>query len=211
MMLKQATCLCHLVNLFSEDDIVRIAHRDERSQSDIARSHKLTLVLQRGFEHVNSDTIHLRAIEMEVENFDARQCQQADAAVLRQSAFVEILTDATAGVSAHHRLGSVGIENAHGEVGFGYRRTADQHQAVAADARVAVAPATGCLCRIGDGPATDVYIDIVVAAAMHLGERYFHFVRYSFTLMAVCLPLAIARTTSEAPFCASPQTNTFPG
>ena len=76
-----------------------------------------------------------------------------------------------------------------------------------------VAPKNGSLGGVGNRIAGGVDIDIVIAASMHLDEWYLAhwcFI-YSFTSLAVCLPLAIALTTSEAPFLASPQTKTFSG
>ena len=46
----------------------------------------------------------------------------------------------------------------------------DDHKAVGADAIVAVAPENGCLGWIGDGMLHGIDIDVVVSAAVHLGE-----------------------------------------
>ena len=126
--------------------------------------------------------------------------------------FVEILAYTARGIATHHGFGAVGIEDAHGVVCFWDRTLVNEYQPVRTYAFVTVAPIFSSRRRVGYWVLHGVDIDIVVAASVHLGEwHYLHFVRYSFTFLAVSIPLAIARTTSEAPFWASPQTKTFSG
>ena len=73
--------------------------------------------------------------------FDARQRLERDNGVVGQSVFVHIFAYAAAGVAAHAGLRAVGVEYAHAEVCF--VRRADEHQTVAADARVRLAPCHG--------------------------------------------------------------------
>lgn len=53
---------------------------------------------------------------------------------------VEVLANAAAGVAAHHGLRTVGVEDAHAVVGISGRRTADEHETVAADTEMWTAP-----------------------------------------------------------------------
>jgi len=81
-----------------------------------------------------------------------------------------VLGHAPDGVAAHLGLGSVGVEHAHPQIGYGARQ--DQHEPVAADAHVTVAHAAGQAGRVGDRFLESVDVDVIVAGAVHLGEAH---------------------------------------
>lgn len=78
VILKDASRLAHLVNIISEDDIVRIAHRDENTLIHTAASHKLRFVFQYRLAHVDGDRLNLAVCHVQLEYLDTRQCQQPD-------------------------------------------------------------------------------------------------------------------------------------
>ena len=90
----------------------------------------------------------------------------------REPSLIGILADAAAGVAAHEPLAAVGIEDAHRQVGLMPIAPTHQHQPVAADAHVGLAPRDGHCYRVGDGMLRGVNKDIVVAHTVHLDEVY---------------------------------------
>ena len=79
-----------------------------------------------------------------------------------------------AGIATHRRLAAVGVEKTHAEVGNGRVRTADEHQAVATYAKVAVAPLDCSRAGIGDVILCCIDVDVVVASPVHFGKSYLH-------------------------------------
>ena len=77
-----------------------------------------------------------------------------------------------AGIAAHACFRPVGIEDAHGEVGYG--RPSDEHQPVAPDAEVRATPCLRATHGVGQAETCGIDIDVVVARTLHFGEFYFH-------------------------------------
>ena len=147
-----------------------IAHRYESTPIQSTRNNELPWVFELGCAHVDGDALHHAIANVEDKRLDARICKQSYLCLCCKGSLVEIFPDTPRGIAAHHRLRAVGIENTHTVVGLWDGRRANQHQSVAADALVAVTPKDGCLNGIGDGVLHGINVDIVVAAAVHLGE-----------------------------------------
>ena len=96
-----------------------------------------------------------------------------DVVRIRQSFVIYILSHTADSVSAHLRPGAVGIVHFHLEIGIAGR--VDKNHPVPADAEMSVAepPYQFRLLRIGNVLLKAVYIDIIIAAAVHF--RKFHF------------------------------------
>ena len=119
-----------------------IAHRHENAIRAVGpRAGVLLRVLKAWLAHVDRHARHLAALHVKLEHLDAGKRLQAHGVALEEAALVDILAYAAARVATHHGLGAVGVENAHREVGNGgVGRRANEHQAVGADAEMAVAP-----------------------------------------------------------------------
>lgn len=114
---------------------------------------------------------------MKKERLYARQCKQPNHLFFSKPPFIEVFSYASRGITTHHSLRTIGIEDAHGEVSLRYRTSVDEHQPVAAYALVAVAPGYGSRRRVIDGKQHGINIDIVVTTTMHFCKfYYFHFV-----------------------------------
>ena len=151
------SCDVYRVDVVEESHEVWISHTYESSLKPSALSQEyaptevgiLTVVLRQRFEHVNGDALHCLslAVEMQHQRLYAGEGFQFYLRLVGESTLIEIFPDAARCVSAHHRLRPVGIENPHSVVGSVGGGSADEHQSVASDTLVAVAPSDGS--RIG--------------------------------------------------------------
>ena len=117
-------------------------------------------------------------VYMQQQRLDTRKREQADYRLVRQTALVEVLTYATTGIAAHHGFAAIGIEDVHREVGLGNGAASDEHQTVRTDALIPVAVSDSESSGISYRVQHSVDVDVVVAAAVHLGEWYLlHLVR----------------------------------
>ena len=187
---------------------VRIAHRHERategaevgSESVACLLVILLLVVKNGLQHVYRDAFHLIYImafvgKMQIERLHTRQRLQSYGGFTGEPFLIQILANASRRVAAHHGFRSVGIENAHREIGFySFIGLAYQHKSVAAYASMVFAPCYCSFRRVGNGVFLCVYIYIVIASPVHLCElnRLYHFV-YLFTLKNYSLSFAFAK------------------
>ena len=127
---------------------------------------------------------------MQVEHLHSRQRFEPYAPLGGYAFVVEVLAYAARGVAAHHRFRTVGVENAHGEVGIhALSGLSYQHESVAAYTRVRRTP---CYCRflwVGNLLLHRVYVDVVVACPVHLRESYrlFHSNVFYADLVIFCL------------------------
>ena len=82
---------------------------------------------------------------MQAEDLHTGKRLQSDRSLVGDTFLIKILGDAPAGISAHHSFRTVGIEDAHRVVGFLLiLRFANEHQSIAANARMRLAPCDGC-------------------------------------------------------------------
>ncbi len=176
-------CNIDVVDVIREYYKMRVAHRYEcASECTVAGFHfavshcsvgggQLAAACQGGSEHVHRHAF-CRAVnsQMQTQRLYARECQQTYLRKVCQSLVVQIFADASRCIAAHHGFRTVGIEDSHGEVGFGYWRFVYKHQSVTADAFMAVAPFYGSRLRIVYTVQRGVYVYIVVAGSVHLGE-----------------------------------------
>ena len=163
-----------------------IAHRDKTSLSFyiyIYALHKLLLYVKFWFQHIDSNAMHYAVLLMQQQRLYARQRLEAYLLLCCQSTLKEILPDATARIAAHHSLRTVGIEDAHGEVGIRNSAVIYQHKSIAADTLVAVAPFDSGSRRVGNRMARHINVDVVIATAVHLAKRDFSHSFYVITLL----------------------------
>lgn len=112
---------------------------------------KLLRVLQDGGSHIHRDTLHLvLCVEMQLQDFDARERLETDGILMGHTLVVQELRHASGTIATHHRLRTVVVEDAHGEIGIGTGGSTDEDESVAANAEVRTAPLDGCLRRVGD-------------------------------------------------------------
>ena len=93
-------------------------------------------------------------------------------AAVRHAVVVQVFAHAADAVAAHFTLRTVGVKNAHLRIRL--VRRGDQNDAVAADAEMRLAQPDRKFLGIGDRLVKTVEIDVVVAAAVHLGEGQLH-------------------------------------
>ena len=101
---------------------------------------------------------------------DAGSGLAVELGLVRQAAIVDEFGDAPDGVSAHLRLGPVGIEHPHAEVGRVGRH--DEHEPVGADPEMPVAHERRDSRGLVDRLLEAVDVDVIVAASVHLGELH---------------------------------------
>ena len=160
-----------------EEHQVRIAHRHELSVAETVAVTQVYRPQVAGSAHVYGHRGDASVgARMEDEGLDAGESVQGDGGPVGQALVVDVLADAAGGVAAHAGLGTVGVEDAHAEVG--HVRAAYQHQPVAADARVWAAPCHGEFAGVLERVTGGVYIDVVIAGSVHLRKAYllYHFV-----------------------------------
>jgi len=88
--------------------------------------------------------------KMQLQHLDSREGFEADFVFPANAFLIEIFPDAPACIATHHRLRTVGIENAHAEIGgFLIFRLSDQHQTVTTNTGVSRAPCYRSRLRIG--------------------------------------------------------------
>ena len=108
---------------------------------------------------------------MQFQYLDTRKGFQPNGVLVGESFLVEIFSDTTTGIAAHHGFGAVGIEYAHrivctsAVVGLAY-----ENQSVAAYSCVVSTPGDGGFLGIGNVVELCVDVYIVVAGSLHLGE-----------------------------------------
>jgi hypothetical protein len=169
---------------------VRVAHRHARparidARGSVIQVHRQrhvddlrprqrrrdALGLQDRLAHIDADRLDLAAGEVEVQRQHAAAGLDLQRVVARQAAVVDELGDAADAVAAHLRLAAVGVEHAHLRVGD--LGAADEDEAVAADAEVAVAHGARQGRRVGGfGLVEAIDVDVVVAEAVHLHESH---------------------------------------
>ena len=171
----------HLAEVFAEEYHVGIAHADvgaaprlavhlQFDARQVARGRAdLFAVLEERLAHIHGDGFGMvNAANV----LDARESFEGDGRTVCQSVLIDKAAYAAAAVATHHGLRTIGIEDAHTEVG--HLAAADQNQAVGTDARVRTAPTESTLGRIGDGEAVGVDVDVVIAEPFHFG-KFYHF------------------------------------
>ena len=144
----------------------RAAHIEEVSVQRSVGSGHLLLVLQQRLAHIDRDSIHPPTTDGQRKLLDARKCFEGDVRLRCPSFFIDILSDAPAGIAAHHGFRAVGIEYPHGEIG--HLAMSNQHQAVRTYSRMLPAPKDGTTRRIAYRRQTGIDIDIVISQSMHL-------------------------------------------
>src|SRR5439155_25556809 len=99
--------------------------------------------LQDRLAHVHADALYLALFDLQVKRQDAAARFDRQPRLGGDAVVVDVLGHAADAVAAHLRFAAVGVEHAH--AGVGALRRADEDQAVAADAEMAVAddPAQG--------------------------------------------------------------------
>jgi hypothetical protein len=105
---------------------------------------------------------------MKFQDFDSRKGFQCDHLLIRQSFLVYIFAYAARGVSTHHGFGAVCIEYTHTEIRF--LGCSNQYQTVCTDTGMISAPFSGGFYRILQRRRQGIYIDIIIAGSLHLGE-----------------------------------------
>ena len=115
--MRQSTpCLAYLIDIVGEDYVVGITHRHERAVTLRTRGQILLFVFEHGFEHIHRHALHDAIADVQLQCLDAREGEQTYFRLFGQTALVEVLADASAGIAAHHGLATVGIEDAHGKI-----------------------------------------------------------------------------------------------
>ena len=118
--------------------------------------------------HIDSCATDLAVFHEKPGHLYARACFYTDHVTLGKSVLMGIPGHAAGGIAAHFGLGSVGIEDAHPDIG--HVRGTDKDQSVSAYAAMPVRNDLGDFGRIINMLGKAVHVDIVVAAAVHLGK-----------------------------------------
>ena len=124
--------------------------------------------VQRGVAHVHAGRCDLTAGGVEFHGLGALAGLDGQLLFFHDVIVVEVLAHAPQGVACHHALAAVGVEHPHLRVGF--LRALHEHDAVGADAVMAVAEGDAQGLGAGDLPVPVLQEDVVVAAGLHLGE-----------------------------------------
>ena len=105
-----------------------------------------------------------------MEHLDARKRGQADVERVGQPVVVKIFADAAGGIATHAGLRTVVVENTHRKVGN--VRSANEHQTIAADALVAVAPSNGQFFGMLQRISKRIDINIIITCPVHFRKFY---------------------------------------
>ena len=165
----------HAINLIHKDHIMRVAHRDESTHGKgFTIGQEQTGILQYRSEHIDGHSSdNALTIHVEVQGLDARSGHQPDVPLVGQATLIDILADASAGIATHEPFGSIGVEDAHSEIGLGSSRTANEHQTITADAKVVTAPSNGQCLGVGNGVKRGVNKDVIIAYTVHFYKMNF--------------------------------------
>ena len=121
-----------------------------------------------GSAHINTHTGHLAPFHGEVQVLQPRLGLDDQVGLVSQPLVIDELGNAPDAVAAHGTLRAVCVVHSHPEIR--HIRGIDGNQAVRSDALVAVAVLEGKTAGILHGSLGTVHIDVVVAAAVHLGK-----------------------------------------
>ncbi len=163
---------------------MRVAHRYggdlERALADLDRHVNRRVARQErgdnggvenGRAHVDADAFHPPAVDLEIEGEDAASCLDRQLLFRGNTMVEKVLGDAANAVAAHFAFRAVGVEHSHFRVGAFGRH--DHDEAVAADARMAVAHGEGerdGVTRWALVEGADIHV--IVADSVHLGEAH---------------------------------------
>src|SRR5262249_25892560 len=152
---------------------IRLSVYCQRLVDNLAgRHYRNTRSVEDRFAHIHGDTRHPPVRQLQEESFQARIRVYLERIHPRQAVIVHIFADATDTVAAHLAATPVGVVHLHASVGSVGR--ADEDESIATNASAAVADLLrhrGWIRHLGD---ESIDVDVVVADAMHFGEKKFH-------------------------------------
>ena len=107
---------------------------------------------------------------MQGEGLDSGQCLECYHRFVGKAVVMHIFGHAPASVAAHTGFGTVGIENAHSEIGHFRRENKDY--AVGTHACVGTAHLYRKLLNEGGSSVGAMHINVIIAYSMHFGEQH---------------------------------------
>ena len=126
-----------------------------------------------GCTHVHAGGLHFAVLDGQLKRFYAGKRVNGDGgAAIGHVVVVQVLAHAADAVAAHFSLRAIGVEDTHLRIRLVGRRNKDN--AVAADTEVRFTELDRKRLGIGHSLVEAIKIDIIVAAAVHLGESQLH-------------------------------------
>ena len=145
--------------------------RDEGSFGIFSFAHgdRDPLRLQNGSAHIDSRSGDAPPIDEQPGHADTGPGFHFDDAIGNEAVLEGVPGHAAGGVAAHLGLGAVRIEHAHANVGL--IRGKNQDEAVGTDAEMPVRHSFRQAFRVRDMLLKTIDVNVIIAAALHLGER----------------------------------------
>ena len=154
-------------------DLIRHPVNRQRLIDHLARCGERNLAaVENRLAHIDRHPRDAAVFELQKEDLEARVGIHFQGIGASQAVVVDVFAHTPDPVAAHRSPAAVGVIHLHAGVGGG--RGADQDQAVTTNAGPPFAQPPGQAGRIGHCGREGVDVHVIVADAVHFGERQFH-------------------------------------